>query len=113
MPWRAPWRSGPPDEAYALRRLILRDVLAVERTRLANERTLLAYLRTAFALLAGAATLLHFFDDPAARAAGWALLPLALLAGAAGTLRFAAVRHRILHYADASLPQEAPPPPDA
>jgi putative membrane protein len=111
MPWRAPWRSGPDPDVYLLRRLVLRDYLAEERTQLANERTLLAYLRTAFGLLAGAATLLHFFDDPLARAAGWALVPLALLAGVAGALRFAAVRRRILHYADASLPEEAPPPP--
>jgi putative membrane protein len=113
MPWRAPWHSGPDPDAYLLRRLVLRDYLAVERTRLANERTLLAYLRTAFGLLAGGATLLHFFDDPLARAAGWTLLPLALLAGLAGALRFAAVRRRVLRYADASLPEEEAPQPDA
>lgn len=32
--------------------LILRDVLAMERTVLANERTLLAYVRTAVGLFA-------------------------------------------------------------
>ncbi len=42
---------------------ILRDELAVERTRLANERTLLAYVRTAIMLLATGVTLLTVFEN--------------------------------------------------
>lgn len=38
---------------------ILRDYLAIDRTRLANERTLLAFLRTSLYLLA---TALAFFE---------------------------------------------------
>jgi putative membrane protein len=41
----------------------IRDVLALERTRLANERTFLAYIRTSLALLAGAAVLFQFFSS--------------------------------------------------
>lgn len=38
--------------------LIVRDWLAIERTKLANERTFLAYFRTAIVLLATGLTLL-------------------------------------------------------
>ena len=74
--------------------LPLRDRLAVERTRLANERTLLAYARTALALVAGGVTLL-FFESPAIRAVGGALLVLGAAAGGLGLRRFARVRRRI------------------
>ncbi len=84
---------------HALRRLILRDYLAVERTRLANERTILAYLRTTLAMAAGAVTLLHFFDAPAARLTGWLLLPFSLLILAFGVARYLAVRRRVADYA--------------
>ena len=41
-------RDFKPDE-----RVILRDYLAIERTRLANERTLLSYIRSSLYLLLG------------------------------------------------------------
>lgn len=75
--------------------LSLTDRLAAERTALANERTLLAYVRTALALLAGGVTLLHFFEQGTARAAGLALLPLGLLVLLVGGLRFLRVRRRL------------------
>ena len=43
--------------------LILRDVLAIERTALANERTLLSYLRTGMALLIAGVTGSHYFSE--------------------------------------------------
>ncbi|MFQ5745324.1 MAG: DUF202 domain-containing protein [Acidobacteriota bacterium] len=42
--------------------LILRDVLARDRTILANERTFLAYVRTVLTLVVGGASFIHFFD---------------------------------------------------
>lgn len=42
-------RDFEPDE-----KVILRDYLAIERTRLANERTLLSYIRSSLYLLLGA-----------------------------------------------------------
>ncbi|OBQ55964.1 DUF202 domain-containing protein [Tamlana sp. s12] len=42
-------RDFKPDE-----KVILRDYLAIERTRLANERTLLSYIRSSLYLLIGA-----------------------------------------------------------
>lgn len=97
-------------DEYALRRLILRDYLAIERTRLANERTILAYLRTVLALLAGAVTLLHFFDTAAARITGWLLLPVAFVILALGAVRYARVRRRIEGYARLHQPRGADVP---
>ena len=103
-------------DEYALRRLILRDYLAVERTRLANERTILAYLRTTLALAAGSVTLLHFFDTDAARITGWALLPVAFVILAFGAVRYVTVRRRVQGYAHLHQPAsdaETSGPPEA
>lgn len=61
--------AGQPHlkEVYSSDDLILRDVLAIDRTILANERTILAYFRTMLALLAAGGSLIHFIK------AGWAL----------------------------------------
>lgn len=58
--------------------LILRDVLAVERTYVANERTLLGYVRTSLAIAGGGAALLHFGSAGPAALGGWAMLGAAL-----------------------------------
>lgn len=86
-------------DEYAHRRLILRDYLAIERTRLANERTILSYLRTTLALVAGSVTLLHFFNTDAARITGWLLLPVAFVILAFGVVRYVSVRRRVQGYA--------------
>jgi putative membrane protein len=86
-------------DEYTYRRLILTDYLAIERTRLANERTILSYLRTGLGLTAGALTLLHFFDTPAARITAWLVLAFAALLLAFGFARYVAVRRRVAGYA--------------
>lgn len=43
--------------------LILRDELAIDRTRLSNERTFLAYVRTALALAIVGGSCIHLFAD--------------------------------------------------
>lgn len=50
-------RDFKPDEE-----VILRDYLAIERTRLANERTLLSYIRSALYLLLGGIGLFQLKD---------------------------------------------------
>lgn len=42
--------------------IILRDYLALERTRLANERTLFAYIRTALYLILGGIAFMQMHD---------------------------------------------------
>lgn len=110
MPPRLPRRLIPnfrrsAFDAYALRRLILRDYLAIERTRLANERTALSYLRTVLALTAGALTLLHLVDTPAARMTAWGLIAFGASLLSFGVFRFAAVRRRVSGYARLHQPK--------
>lgn len=68
--------------------LILRDVLAIDRTILANERTLLAYFRTMLALFAAGGSLIHFVQATWALVVGWALLVAALLLFGVGVWRY-------------------------
>ncbi len=44
--------------------VILRDYLAIERTRLANERTLLSYIRSSLYLLLGSIAIFQLKDFP-------------------------------------------------
>jgi len=76
--------------------LILREHLALDRTRLANERTLLAYLRTALMLLVAGATAVKFVaEDPGVVITGWLFIALGLFVAAFGTWRFLAMRRAI------------------
>ena len=52
-------RDFKPDQE-----VILRDYLAIERTRLANERTLLSYIKSSLYLLLGGITVLQLTNYP-------------------------------------------------
>jgi putative membrane protein len=56
--------------------MILRDYLALDRTKLANERTLLAYMRTVIGLIASGVGLIEISDMAWAHATGYILLCL-------------------------------------
>jgi len=79
--------SDSPYSKYSRDDLILRDDLAIDRTRLANERTLLAYLRASVALLIAGASVIHFSQGGWFRAVGVACLPLGVLTGMVGIAR--------------------------
>ena len=84
------------DDISSTDELILRDHLALDRTRLANERTLLAYVRTAFMLfLAGATALKLFVETPSVVITAWLFIVLGAAVGAFGTWRFVSTRRRI------------------
>jgi len=69
--------------------LILRDVLAIDRTRLANERTLLAWLRTAIMLVVSGVTLIKLFQSVFfMEAIGAVLIPVGLLTATWGFRRY-------------------------
>jgi putative membrane protein len=92
--------------------LILRDELAVDRTRLANERTLLAYLRSAMALAIAGASIMHFSNEGWFWLIGLLCLPLGAFTGIIGTVRYrtmeraiSVVRGKLARQADA--PQAA------
>jgi len=68
--------------------LVLRDLLAAERTVLAAERTFLAYVRTGIAFLATGASFVRFFGTLAFVVWGWFLVTIGLAALGVGTWRF-------------------------
>ena len=73
--------------------LILRDVLAIDRTRLANERTLLAWLRTALMLLVSGVTLLKLFEGiMIMEVLGAVLIPAGILTAVLGLRRYLRTR---------------------
>jgi len=69
-------------------KLILRDELAIDRTLLANERTLLAYLRSSVALLIAGVSIMQFAQQGWFWGIGIACLPIGLVTGVIGVLRF-------------------------
>jgi putative membrane protein len=76
--------------------LILRDSLALDRTRLANERTLLAYIRTAFMLLVAGATALKLFAEaPAVVITAWLFIAMGAIVAGFGAFRFNTMRRTI------------------
>jgi putative membrane protein len=68
--------------------LILRDELAIDRTLLANERTLLAYLRSGISLVIAGVSIVHFSETSWFLAMGFACIPIGILTGLIGTVRF-------------------------
>ena len=76
--------------------LILRDHLAIDRTRLANERTLLAWLRTALMMLVSGITLLKLFEGVIPmETLGAVLIPVSLWVGFWGARRYRLTRRSI------------------
>jgi len=87
--------------------LILRDHLALDRTRLANERTLLAYLRTALMLLVAGATAVKFVaDSPGVVVTGWLFVGLGAGVGILGAWRYAGMRRTINRRAGDAIANE-------
>jgi putative membrane protein len=83
-------------EPLSAEQLILRDHLAIDRTRLANERTLLAYMRTSLMLLVAGATAVKIVDvNLSILITGWIFLVLGTIVGAVGIWRFLAMRRAI------------------
>jgi putative membrane protein len=75
--------------------MILRDYLALDRTKLANERTLLAYLRTVIGLIASAVGLIEIINAPWAIALGFCLLALAPVCLILGLLHFTRIKRKL------------------
>ena len=86
---RNPYEGLRPEE------MIVRDHLALDRTRLANERTLLAYLRSGVALVLAGATLLHFSQSTWLEWVGLACIPIGILTLLFGSWRFTVTARRL------------------
>jgi putative membrane protein len=68
--------------------IILRDHLAMERTKLANERTLLSYLRTSLYLVLGGFAFLGMKDLEQLKNLGYLSLALSVILLIIGVVRF-------------------------
>lgn len=75
--------------------LILRDLLAADRTILANERTFLAFIRTALTLLVAGISFVRFFDHLLIEILGWIFIPLAVVVQVLGTRKYIATRRTL------------------
>ncbi len=83
-------------ERYERDALILRDELALDRTRLANERTLLSYARTAIMLAVTGGTLLKLFGDSLLNyVSAWAIIGLGIFVAVFGSWRFARMQRSL------------------
>lgn len=76
-------RDFKPDEE-----VILRDYLAIERTRLANERTLLSYVRSSLYLLLGGIAFFQLKNFPDFRYLAMASLVFSAIFFVVGIYRF-------------------------
>lgn len=75
--------------------LVLREYLAIERTRLANERTLLTYIRTGLYFLVAGSTLGHLIDTPFWNMMGLPLVLIGVAIPLLGVVRFLRVGRKI------------------
>ncbi len=75
--------------------IILRDHLAMERTKLANERTLLSYIRASLYLLLGGVGLLGLKDFQDLRVIGYISLTLSIILLVIGVYRYTLLRRHL------------------
>ena len=80
--------NNSPYERFDSDDLILRDELAIDRTLLANERTMLSYLRSGVALLIAGMSIIHFSQEGWFLAVGIASIPIGLVTGIVGAVRY-------------------------
>ncbi len=79
-------------------KIILRDHLALERTRLANERTFLSYIRTSLYFVVGGIALIQIHDLSKVRILGYLSLLLSVLFLLTGIVRFVRLSRRLRDY---------------
>lgn len=75
--------------------IILRDYLALERTKLANERTLMSYIRSSLYLLLGGIGLLQLQGFERIHFLGYVSLSLTVLFMIIGIYRYYQLRQRL------------------
>lgn len=79
-------------------KLILRDHLALERTRLANERTFMAYIRSSLYLIIGGLALLELTHFGNLEWVGLVSLSLAAIFALIGMTRFLQLKKQLRSY---------------
>jgi putative membrane protein len=78
--------------------IILRDYLALERTKLANERTLLAYIRSSLYMILGGIAFLQLKDFEGTRWVGYATLGVSVVILLIGIYRYLQIKYRLRNY---------------
>lgn len=78
--------------------IILRDYLALERTKLANERTLLAYSRTSLYMLLGGIAFLQMQDFSKIRWIAYVVLSSSIVIFVVGMYRYFQIKYRLDSY---------------
>ena len=78
--------------------IILRDYLALERTRLANERTLLAYSRTSLYMLLGGIAFLQLEDFSKIVWVGYLAIGMSIVLIIVGIYRYFLIKYRLKNY---------------
>jgi putative membrane protein len=78
--------------------IILRDYLALERTKLANERTLLAYSRTSLYMLLAGIAFLQLKDFTNIIWVGYLSIGLSLVLIIVGIYRYFLIKYRLKNY---------------
>lgn len=86
--------------------IILRDFLALERTRLANERTLLAYLRTSLYMVLGGIAFLQLGEFENIRWMGFVAIGLSVVFVITGIIRFYFLKRSMREYYKRDSPSE-------
>lgn len=76
-------------------KVILRDYLAIERTRLANERTLLSYIRSSLFLLIGSVAFFQLKEYPNFKYLALASLIFSILFFIIGIYRFTTLKRSL------------------
>lgn len=85
-------RDFKPDQ-----KVILRDYLAIERTRLANERTLLSYIRSSLYLLLGGIAFFQLKEFPNFKYLAILSLVFSCIFFAIGVYRFTLLKKSLKH----------------
>ncbi len=86
------------DEFENKEKLILRDHLALERTKLANERTLFSYLRTGLYLLTAGIGIFEIKSISHLEVLGWIAVFTGAILLVTGLLRFLKMNHHLNRY---------------
>jgi len=86
------------DIYFSEEQIILRDYLALERTKLANERTLLAYSRTSLYMLLGGIAFLQLREFIRIRWIGYLAIALSIILALVGILRYIQISKRLSKY---------------
>lgn len=91
-------RSGLRREYVVREKMILRDFLAMERTRLSNERTFLTYIRTGLYFLLGAGAMLKLVEFQEIRWLGWVSLGISSILFLVGIFRFVLLKRQMRRF---------------